>query len=192
MARTIPIIQLNQNLLVSIQIELHDAVVLELKENLAEEILRKQVSGLIIELSGMDSFDSYIACAIRDIAHMGRLMGVRTVVAGFDAAIATTLVEMGIRMDGVDTAVSLEAALDLLKDDWDRCVQLREMALREINMLDCGDAAEEFTSPSNGLPPAGCFENSRSQAHETLGWFDALQESESSQTEFELVIAAGG
>jgi rsbT antagonist protein RsbS len=114
MARSIPIIQLYDNLLVSIQVELSDALVNEMKENLAQEIVRKPVTGLIIELSGVDTFDSYIARAIRDTAHIARLMGVHTVVAGFDAAAATTLVEMGMRMDGVDTALCLEAALELL------------------------------------------------------------------------------
>jgi rsbT antagonist protein RsbS len=114
MARTIPIIKMHDNLLVSIQVELSDAVVIEMKNNLAQEILRQDVNGLIIELSGVDTFDSYIACAIRDIAQIGRLMGVHTVVAGFDAAIATTLVEMGMSLNGVPTAASLEAALDML------------------------------------------------------------------------------
>ncbi len=150
MARTIPIIQLHENLLVSIQIELHDAVVIELKENIAEEILRKRVSGLIVELSGMDTFDSYIACAIRDIAHIGRLMGVRTVVAGFDAAIATTLVEMGIRMDGVDTAVSLEAALEILTADQREHRQLGEMALREIGIFDEVPLDADTSQPPSG------------------------------------------
>jgi rsbT antagonist protein RsbS len=125
MARTIPIIHLHDNLLVSIQVELSDTLVNELKDNLSEEIRRRHVSGLILELSGVDTFDSYIACAIRDVAHMGRLMGVQTVIAGLDTAAATILVEMGVRMDGMVTVSSLDAGIDLLterarerKRDW--------------------------------------------------------------------------
>lgn len=134
MGRTVPIIKLHDNLLVSIQVELSDAVVAEMKENLSQEIPRQDVNGLIIELSGVDTFDSYIACAIRDIAHMGRLMGVRTVVAGFDAAIATTLVEMGMSMDGVATAASLEAALDILAESSRERAERTRHALRELGM----------------------------------------------------------
>ncbi len=135
MARTIPIVQIRENLLVSIQVELSDALVMEMKENLAQEILRKPVTGLIIELSGVDTFDSYIACAIRDIAQIGRLMGVTTVVAGFDAAIAATLVEMGMRMDGVATAVSLEAALDILTASRRKKSEEVDVALRLLGLL---------------------------------------------------------
>lgn len=114
MPHSIPIIQLHDNLLVSIQVELSDALINELKDSLTIEITRKPVTGLIIELSGVDTFDSYIACAVRDTAHIARLMGVHTVVAGFDVATATTLVEMGVKMD-VETAVTLDAAVELLE-----------------------------------------------------------------------------
>lgn len=135
MGRTIPIIKMHDNLLVSIQVELSDAVVVEMKENLAQEILRQDVNGLIIELSGVDTFDSYIACAIRDIAHIGRLMGVHTVVAGFDAAIATTLVEMGMSLHGVPTAASLEAALDMLATSARERYEDTQHALRELGVV---------------------------------------------------------
>ncbi len=114
MTRTIPIIKLYGNLIVSVQVELSDRLVLELKENLADEVRRGDVHGLIIEVSGIDVFDSFIARSIRDIAQIVRLMGVKTILAGLAAGMAVTLVEMGMTMSGVETAMSLEHALALL------------------------------------------------------------------------------
>lgn len=116
MARTIPLVRLRDTLLVSIQVELSDRLVKELQDNIAHEIRRTQVSGLVIEVSGVETFDSYIARSVRDVAQVAHLMGVRTVVAGFDAATATTLVEMGMEMDGVATALSMDAALEVLAE----------------------------------------------------------------------------
>lgn len=117
MRRAIPIIRLYDNLIVSIQVDLSDRLVLDLKDDLAQEIRRTDVTGVVIEVSGVDVFDSFIARAIRDVAHIARLMGARTVLAGLDASMATTLVEMGMTMEGVQTALSMEAALELLAQD---------------------------------------------------------------------------
>lgn len=114
MTRTIPIIELYGNLIVSVQVELSDRLVLELKENIADEVCRRDVHGLIIEVSGIDVFDSFIARSVRDLAQIVRLMGVRTILAGLAAGMASTLVEMGMTMSGVETALTLEHALAML------------------------------------------------------------------------------
>jgi len=114
MTRSIPIIELYGNLIVSIQIELSDKLVMELKDNITYEVSKRDVRGLIIEVSGVDIFDSFIARSIRDISQIVRLMGVRTVLAGLDAGMAVTLVEMGMTLQGVQTALNLEDALTLL------------------------------------------------------------------------------
>lgn len=117
MGRTIPIIKLYDTLIVSIQIHLSDAVVLELKDEVGIEIARHDdVSGLVLEVSGVDVFDSFIARAVRDIAKLGALMGVRTVLAGLDAGMAVTLVEMGLHIEGVETAMNLEQAIEILAE----------------------------------------------------------------------------
>lgn len=116
MARTIPIIKLRRNLIVSIQIDMTDRIVAELKENIAHEVRSQEVSGLIIEVSAVDFLDSYIARSIQQIAKIAHCMGVSTVLAGLDASVAITLVEMGADMLGVDTALNLEAALDALEE----------------------------------------------------------------------------
>jgi rsbT antagonist protein RsbS len=114
MTRTIPIIRLYDTLIVSIQIALSDELVRELKDDLAHEIRAQDVSGLVIEVSGVDILDSYIARSIRDIAHIAGLLGVRTVLAGLDPGMAITLVEMGMVMQGVTTALNLEDAIETL------------------------------------------------------------------------------
>lgn len=114
MGRTIPIIKIYDNLLVSIQVELSDALVAELKDDVTAEISRTGAKGLIFEVSGVDILDSYIARSIRDLSHIVQLMGVRAVISGLDPSMAITLVEMGLSMSGVSTALNLESALEML------------------------------------------------------------------------------
>ncbi|UJR84564.1 STAS domain-containing protein [Sandaracinus amylolyticus] len=114
MAGTIPIIRLQGVLLVAIQVELGDRLVRELRSDLGREIQRGDVRGVILELSGVDTFDTYIARSIRDMAQMASLMGARTVITGLDPGIAVTLVEMGMLLEGVPTTLSLEDALAML------------------------------------------------------------------------------
>jgi rsbT antagonist protein RsbS len=115
--RSIPIIKLYKTLVVSIQVEVTDHLVVELKEDIAAAIRQQDVRGLIIEVSGVDVFDSYIARSIRDIALISSLMGVDTILAGVDAGMAITLVEMGMMLDNVRTALNLETALELFGSD---------------------------------------------------------------------------
>ncbi len=114
MARTIPIIKLYNNLLVSIQVDLSDGLVAELKEELTSEIQATNARGLIIELSGIDVLDSYIARSIGDISSIARLMGTKTVIAGLDPTMAHSLVEMGMTLEGLETALNLESAIESL------------------------------------------------------------------------------
>jgi rsbT antagonist protein RsbS len=113
-ARAIPIIRLHGIVLVSIQTALSDRLILDLKDDVAQEIRNSEADGLVIEVSGIDLFDSFIARSIQEIAKMARLMGVKTVLAGLNAGMAITLVEMGMALEGVVTALNLEAALDRL------------------------------------------------------------------------------
>jgi rsbT antagonist protein RsbS len=115
MATSIPIIRLRDVLLVAIQVELSDRLVQEVRRDLASAIERTEVSFVVIEVSGVDTFDSYIARSIRDMSHMAKLMGVTTVVAGLDPGVAITLVEMGMELTGVPTVLDLESALDLVE-----------------------------------------------------------------------------
>lgn len=114
MASAIPIIRLYGVLLVAIQVELSDELVKALRSDLGREIQRGDVRGVVLELSGVDTFDTYIARSLRDIAQIAKLMGVETVLTGLDPGIAVTLVEMGMQLEGVATRLCLEDALDAL------------------------------------------------------------------------------
>lgn len=114
MNRLIPIIQYRDLLLISIQIEISDRIVHQLKNDIADTIRIKDVRGVIIEVSGVDLIDSYIACAIRDIGQICKLMGVHTLLVGLDPGMAITLVEMGMEMQGVDTALNIDHAVNIL------------------------------------------------------------------------------
>lgn len=143
MARNIPIIKIYDNLLVSIQIELSDHLVNELKDNITDEIKNTNPKGLIIEVSGIDILDSYIARSIRDISQIAKLMGVRSVISGLDPAMAVTLVEMGLYLTGTDTALNLEAAVYMLEEN----KRSQEIDLNEIVDEMTNSSSEKETGP---------------------------------------------
>jgi len=116
MPQQIPIVRLHNNLLVSIQVELTDQLVSELKDDLTDAIQSEDVRGLVIELSGVDILDSYIARSLRDVSHVAKLMGVQTIIAGLDPSMAVTLIEMGLELTGVSVALNLESALEMLQE----------------------------------------------------------------------------
>ena len=110
----IPLIRLRRYLLVSIQVALTDRMVLQLKDDISQALARSDAKGLIIDVSGIDVMDSFIARAIRDIGLISQLMGVETAVCGIDPMIALTLVEMGMELKSVSTTRNLDAALEQL------------------------------------------------------------------------------
>ncbi|TQM71699.1 rsbT antagonist protein RsbS [Actinomadura hallensis] len=113
--RQIPILKIGELLLVSIQIDLQDQTVVALQEDLAEEIVRTGARGVIIDISAVDIVDSFIGRMFSTIAAMSRLMDAETVVVGMRPAVAITLVELGLSLDGVRTALDLEQGMRLLE-----------------------------------------------------------------------------
>jgi len=109
----IPILKVGATLLATIQIELYDTVVDAFQNDVLEEIERTGASGLIIDISALDTVDSYVARTLANTGKMARLMGTRTVIVGMRPAVAATLVRMGYFMPGIDTALSLEEGLEL-------------------------------------------------------------------------------
>lgn len=112
----IPIIKFHGNLIVSIQTALSDSLVQQLKDDIMASIDKTGAAGLVMDVSGVDLMDSYISRSIRDISLMAKLMGVKTVISGMDPMVAITLVEMGMNMEGVETCMNLEAAIDYLDE----------------------------------------------------------------------------
>ena len=111
----IPIVELQGNLLVSLQGELSDRLVAQIKDDVTNRIARTRVDGLVIDVSGIEIMDSYISRSILDVGMMAKLMGVNTVISGMDPMIAMTLVEMGLDFSGVMTELNLDTAVERLQ-----------------------------------------------------------------------------
>ena len=109
----IPILKIGSTLLATIQVELHDTVVDSFQTDVLEEIEKTGASGLIVDISALETVDSYVARMLANTAKMAKLMGTGTVIVGMRPAVAATLVRMGYFMEGIDTALSLEEGLAL-------------------------------------------------------------------------------
>ena len=112
-AGSIPILKIGSTLLATIQIELHDTVVDAFQNDVLQEIEKTSASGLIVDISALETVDSYVARMLANTAKMAKLMGTQTVIVGMRPAVAATLVRMGYFMDGIHTALSLEEGLQL-------------------------------------------------------------------------------
>ena len=112
-AGPIPILKIGSTLLATIQIELHDTVVDAFQGDVLEEIERTSANGLIIDISALETVDSYVARMLANTGKMAKLMGAETVIVGMRPAVAATLVRMGYFMEGIQTALSLEEGLEL-------------------------------------------------------------------------------
>jgi rsbT antagonist protein RsbS len=110
----IPILRLGRFLLVSIQVELDDELALGLQDDLTSAIARHRASGVLIDISSLEIVDSFIGRVLGQIAAMSQILDARTVLVGMRPAVAITLVEMGVRMSGVETALNVDRGLALL------------------------------------------------------------------------------
>jgi rsbT antagonist protein RsbS len=120
MSQQVPVLRLGDALLVSIQVDLQDDDVLALQEELAERIVSTGARGVIIDISAVEIVDSFIGRMFSSIAALSRVLDAETVVAGMRPAVAITLVELGLSLEGVRTALDLEkgrAILDRLIAD---------------------------------------------------------------------------
>ncbi|AST94132.1 STAS domain-containing protein [Sutcliffiella cohnii] len=113
----IPILKLYDCLLISIQWELDDQTALQFQEDLLNRIHETGVSGVVIDLTSIDMIDSFIAKVLGDVISMSKLMGAQVVLTGIQPAVAITLVELGIHLDEVFTALDLEKGLEKLQQE---------------------------------------------------------------------------
>jgi rsbT antagonist protein RsbS len=110
----VPILKQGAYLIASVQSALTDADLLELRNELVEKVGRFRSRGVIVDVTAMDVMDSFASRTLRDIAHMIRLRGAETVIVGIQPEVAFTMVQLGLTLEGVATALDLEEGLDFL------------------------------------------------------------------------------
>jgi rsbT antagonist protein RsbS len=110
----VPILKIGQTLFVSIQIDLQDQSVVQLQEDLAEELVATRATGVIIDITAVEIVDSFIGRMLATIGSISRLFDAETVLVGMRPAVAITLVELGLSLEGVRTALNAELGLRML------------------------------------------------------------------------------
>ncbi len=111
----IPILRMGELLLVTIQVDMHDRLATVLKDDLANRISATHARGVLIDISALDMVDSFIARMFGDIAQIARVMDAETALVGMQPSVAITLVEMGVPLTGVRTALNVEKGMALLR-----------------------------------------------------------------------------
>ena len=111
----IPILRMGEFLLVTIQVDMHDRLALTLQDDLTQRIAKDRSRGVLLDISALDVVDSFIGRMIANMSAMARVLDAETVVVGMQPAVAITLVELGLPMDGVHTALNVEKGMALLQ-----------------------------------------------------------------------------
>lgn len=128
----IPILQMGKFLLVTIQVDLYDRLALNLEADLAQMVNKTEARGVLIDISALSIVDSFMGRIIGNIGSMSKIMDAETVVVGMQPAVAITLVELGLELKGVSTALNVEKGMALLK--------------HKIGSLDTGEEDQDDSS----------------------------------------------
>src|ERR1700742_2114313 len=112
----IPILQMGDNLLVTIQVDMHDRLAMALQDDLTSKVVKSGAKGVLIDISSLEIVDSFIGRMISNISAMARILDAVTVVVGMQPAVAITLVELGLALTGVQTALNVERGMTLLRN----------------------------------------------------------------------------
>jgi rsbT antagonist protein RsbS len=111
----IPILKMGEFLLVTIQVDMHDRLALTLQDDLTQQIVKWHAHGVLIDISTLEMVDSFIGRMLSNIANMARLLDAQTVVVGMQPSVAITLVELGLPMKGIRTALDVEKGMQTLR-----------------------------------------------------------------------------
>jgi rsbT antagonist protein RsbS len=110
----IPILKVGRCLLVSIQIDMHDKLAMALQDDLTQKLVETRARGVLIDISALDLVDSFIGRMLSNIAAMARVLDAQTVVVGMRPQVAITLVELGLTLPGIQTALDVDRGLALI------------------------------------------------------------------------------
>jgi rsbT antagonist protein RsbS len=116
----IPILKLGPYLLVTIQVDMHDRLAMTLQDDLMAAIRDRETRGVLIDISALEIVDSFIGRMLGNIAAMSRVLDAETVVVGMQPAVAITLVELGLSLPGVRTALDVEKGMELIQSSLER------------------------------------------------------------------------
>ena len=111
----IPILRMGEFLLVTIQVDMHDQLALKLQDDLSQAINKYASRGVLIDISSLEMVDSFIGRMVADISGIGKILGAETILVGMQPAVAITLVELGLSLPGVATALNVERGMALLR-----------------------------------------------------------------------------
>jgi rsbT antagonist protein RsbS len=111
----IPILKMGEVLLVSIQVDMHDRLAMTLQDDLTDRIVKERARGVLIDISALDLVDSFIGRMLGNIAGMARILDAETVVVGMQPSVAITLVELGLSLSGIRTALNIERGMAMLQ-----------------------------------------------------------------------------
>ncbi|HEX2940290.1 MAG TPA: STAS domain-containing protein [Rhodopila sp.] len=114
----IPILKIGDTLLVSIQVDMHDRMAMDLQDDLTQRIVATRARGVMIDISALEIVDSFIGRMLNSIAAMSRVLDAVTVIVGMRPAVAITLVELGLSLSGVRTALNVDKGLAIIR----RCI----------------------------------------------------------------------
>jgi rsbT antagonist protein RsbS len=111
----VPILKIEEFLLVSIQVDMHDQLALTLQDDLTQKIVATRARAVLIDISALEMVDSFMGRMLGNIASMSRILDAQTVVVGMRPAVAITLVELGLSLPGIRTALNVDSGLALLR-----------------------------------------------------------------------------
>ena len=115
----IPILRMGKLLLVTIQVDMHDRLAMALQDDLTSRIVKDRAKGVLIDISSLEIVDSFIGRTLANIASMARVLDAETVVVGMQPAVAITLVELGMSLPGIRTALNVETGMEYLRENVD-------------------------------------------------------------------------
>lgn len=116
MVDRIPILKMGRYLLLSIQVDMHDQLALDLQEDLTDQIVRHGAKGVLIDISSLEIVDSFIGRMLSHIADVSRILDAKVIVVGMQPAVAITLVELGLSLEGIATALNIEKGMRWLEN----------------------------------------------------------------------------